>query len=197
MGLRAALGRLRPSRSGRPSPLLGSQHGGSFLAAIAEVAVTVGAAFVLALLIQQFLVKPFFVPTVSMEPTILVGDRVLADRLTVRFSDPEPGQIIVFRSPRVEGEDLIKRAVAVEGDTVAVREGRLWVNGEPQEESYLRDERIDGAMDEIQVPEDHFWAMGDNRNNSGDSRIFGPVPYENILGRAFFIYWPPGRLGPF
>jgi signal peptidase I len=161
----------------------GGRSDGSVFAALGEV------------LIQQFLVKPFYVPTVSMEPTILVGDRVLADRLSVRFSPPERGQVIVFRSPQVEGEDLIKRVVAVEGDTVAVREGQLWVNGEPQEEPYLADPVLQGTYQEREIPPEHFFAMGDNRNNSGDSRVFGPVPYENVLGRAFFTYWPPGRLG--
>jgi signal peptidase I len=143
------------------------------------------------------LIKPFYVPTVSMEPTIMVGDRVLAERLSPRFSSPERGQIVVFRNPREDGEDLIKRVVAVAGDQVAVREGKLWVNGEAQDEPYLNEPVMDGSYPETTVPPDMFFAMGDNRNNSGDSRVFGPVPYENILGRAIITYWPLSRAGFF
>lgn len=169
--------------------------GKSLVGSLVEVVITVGAALVLALLIQQFLVKPFHVPTVSMEPTILVGDRVLADRLTVRFDPPERGEVVVFDSPRVAGEDLIKRVVALGGDRVAVHDGELYLNGEPQDEPYLKEQNLQGLFPEFVVPEDHFFAMGDNRNKSGDSRVFGPVPYDSILGRAFLIYWPPSRLG--
>jgi signal peptidase I len=164
---------------------------------LVEVVLTVAAAFVLALLIQQFLVKPFYVPSVSMEPTILVGDRVLAERLSIRFSPPKRGQVVVFRSPRNEGEDLIKRVVALEGDTVEVRDGRLYINGEAPEEPYLKEPAIEGAFRRTMVPKGSFFAMGDNRNNSGDSRLFGPVPYDRILGKAFLIYWPLGRIGGF
>jgi signal peptidase I len=132
-----------------------------------------------------------------MEPTIMVGDRVLAERISPRFSDPERGQIVVFRNPREDGEDLIKRIVAVGGDRVAVREGQLWVNGEAQDEPYLNEPVLEGAYPETAVPPGFFFAMGDNRNNSGDSRVFGAVPYENILGRAILTYWPLGRAGFF
>ncbi len=156
-----------------------------------EIVVIVAAAFVLALVVQQFLVKPFAIPSPSMEPTLVEGDRVLVNRLTYRFRSPEPGDVIVFQPPNTEGSDpFIKRVVATGGDTVAVHDGRLYVNGLAQEEDFIKEHPIIGEYLEERVPEGYVWAMGDNRNNSGDSRVFGPVSEEAILGAAFAIYWP-------
>lgn len=163
------------------------------LGSLAEVALIVGAAFVLALLIQQFVVKPFYIPSPSMEPTLLTGDRVLVNRFEYRFREPERGDIVVFNPPISPGEDYIKRVVALAGDTVEVRDGRLYVNGEPQEEPFIKDE-MDSPFRKERVPEGHVFVMGDNRNSSGDSRVFGPVEVDSLLGRAFLIYWPPGRV---
>jgi signal peptidase I len=147
-------------------------------------------------LIQQFILKPFTIPSPSMEPTLVQGDRVLVNRLAYKFRDPKPGDIIVFHPPGVEdSEPYIKRVVAVENDTVAVHDGALWVNGVAQEETYIKEYPIIGDFPETKVPADCVWAMGDNRNNSGDSRVFGPVSEDAIIGVAFAIYWPPSHLG--
>jgi len=160
------------------------------------VVVIVAAAFILALLIQQFLVKPYAIPSPSMEPTLVEGDRVLVSRVTYNVRDPERGDIIVFEPPGYEGSDpFIKRVVAVGGDTVAVRDGVLWVNGVAQDEPYLKEGRIWEDFPETSIAPGWVWAMGDNRNNSGDSRVFGPVSEEAIIGVAFAIYWPLGDLG--
>ncbi len=154
-----------------------------------------GTAFVLALVIQQFIVKPFYIPSVSMENTLQKGDRVLVNRFVYRFTDPKPGDIVVFHPPSSPKEDYIKRVVAVAGDTVAVHDGKLWVNGKAMVEPYLKEQTIEGSFPEEAVPAGSFFAMGDNRNESGDSRVFGPVKVDQILGRAFVIYWPLGKIG--
>ncbi len=162
---------------------------------LAEVVVIVVAAFVLALLVQQFLVKPFAIPSPSMEPTLVEGDRVLVNRLVYHFRSPERGDIIVFQPPNQEGGDpFIKRVVGVGGDTVEVREGRLYVNGVAQDEPFIKEYPIVPDYPETAVPAGSVWAMGDNRNNSGDSRVFGPVPEDAIVGTAFAIYWPLGHI---
>jgi signal peptidase I len=160
---------------------------------LAEVVVIVLAAFALALLIQQYVVKPFYIPSPSMVPTLVEGDRVLVNRFVYRYAEPERGDIVVFHPPFATGEDYIKRVVAVGGDTIEVRDGGLYVNGALQDEPYLP-EQMNGGLRAEQVPVGHVFVMGDNRNMSGDSRVFGPVSQDALVGRAFLIYWPPGRL---
>ena len=147
--------------------------------------------------VRPFILEAFYIPSESMVPTLEVGDRVFVNKFAYRFWEPERGDIIVFRSVEGEGEDLIKRVIGVSGDRVAVRNGALHVNGEPQEESYLRDGRpLDrGPNGPTRLSEGEVFAMGDNRANSRDSRFFGPVPLENIEGEAFVIFWPPWRIG--
>ncbi len=172
--------------------------------------------------VRPFVVEAFWIPSESMVPTLLVDDRVLVNKFIYRFTEPERRDIIVFRSldgppaasavpaaGPVEGlrrllglegdatDDLIKRVVGVEGDTIAVRNGTLFVNGEPQKEPYVnrRFLRSQAPYGPTEVPKDHVFAMGDNRANSQDSRVFGPVPKERIEGEAFLRFWPLDRLG--
>jgi signal peptidase I len=165
------------------------------LHSLLEIVVIVAAAFVLALLIQQFVVKPFSIPSESMQPTLTKGDRVLVARFVYRFGEPKPGDVIVFHPPTSPKEEYIKRVVAVGGDRVSVHDGKLWINGKAMNESYINEKVMVGTFPEITVPEGSVFAMGDNRNNSGDSRVFGPVPKSSILGKAFFLYWPLTRMG--
>ena len=157
---------------------------------VLEAVVVVAAAFLLAMLIQFLVLKPFVIPSESMEPTLDLGDRVLVNRLVYHFRDPERGDVIVFDPPVASDEPYIKRVVAIGGDTVSVQGGKLWVNGEAQVEPYLKEPEIFEDFPEVTVPEGSVWAMGDNRNNSGDSRRFGPVSVKSIIGEAFAIYWP-------
>lgn len=146
--------------------------------------------------VRPFIVEAFVIPSGSMVPTLQVGDRVLANKFIYDFSDPERGDVIVFESLEMEGQDLIKRVVGTPGDTVAVREGTLYVNGEPRQEEYVNQQGsgLSPPQERITIPEDSVFVMGDNRANSADSRVFGPVPEENIEGEAFVIFWPPTRL---
>ena len=162
---------------------------------VVEVVVIVAAAFVLALLVQQFVVKPFAIPSPSMEPTLVEGDRVLVNRLIYHFRSPERGDVIVFHPPDRPGSDpFIKRVVAVSGDKVAVHDGMLWLNGVAQFEPFIKEHPMLDEFPETTIASGYVWVMGDNRNNSGDSRVFGAVSEEAIMGEAFAIYWPLGHL---
>src|SRR5215218_5339755 len=159
---------------------------------ILEFLVIMLVAFVLVFgLIRPFVVEAFRIPSESMVPTLEVGDRVLANKFIYRFSEPERGDIVVFQNAEAgQYEDiedtLIKRVVGVEGDEIQVQNGSLLVNGEAQQEPYLNDEDpFRGFYGPITVPPNHVFMMGDNRNNSGDSRIFGPVSLEKLKGKAF------------
>ncbi|MDI6872749.1 signal peptidase I [Candidatus Solincola sp.] len=195
-------------------------RGPQWLGAFLEVAVLFITALVLAIFLQAFIIKPYMIPSPSMEPTLMEGDRVMVDRLTYHFRKPRRGEIIVFRfnpndpgnrtqgaNPLSRSLDLlaevlnvthqeavpfIKRVVGVEGDVVELRDGQLYVNGAPYPADY--DFISDGSdWGPTEVPEGTVMVMGDNRPNSNDSRRWGFVPLGSIVGRAIFIWWPPGR----
>ena len=190
---------------------------GSVLELFLIVAVALG----LALGIQAFLVKPFRIPSASMEPTLDIGQRVLVSRVNYHFSDPDRQDVVVFKPPKGADENLcgatrqpqrpcpkptpgkskenfIKRIVAVPGDRLKVLRSHVYINGKEQKEPFAR---FDSTCDicelprEIVIPPDHFFMMGDNRGESADSRYWGPVPRDNLIGQAFFTYWPPKRIG--
>ncbi|MDQ4106643.1 MAG: signal peptidase I [Actinomycetota bacterium] len=167
--------------------------GGGFL----EFLIILVVAFALVFgFVRPFVVEAFWIPSESMVPTLEVGDRVLVNKFIYRFTEPDRGDIVVFESVDGDGTDLIKRVIALPGDTVAVRDGTLFVNGEPQREPYLNRALPDSSFyAPTEVPEGHVFVMGDNRTNSADSRVFGPLPKENIAGEAFLRFWPPGRIG--
>jgi signal peptidase I len=144
-----------------------------------------------------------FIPSLSMAPTLEVGDRLVIEKLSYHVRTPRRGDIVVFRppAPAVQmnaGLDptvpWIKRVVALPGDRVAVEDGRLLVNGRPLSEPYL-DESPRYSMREKTVPAESVFVLGDNRNHSIDSSAWGPLPMRNILGRASFRFWPPERFG--
>jgi len=164
-----------------------------------ETVLLVALAFALAQGIKTFLVQPFVIPTGSMIPTIEIGDRVLADKLSYRFTDgPQVGEIVVFDDPTGTHPQLIKRVIATQGQVVDVKDGQVWVDGRPLDEPYTYGKRTDpGTVPfPLTVPEGSVWLMGDNRPDSGDSRFFGPRPVETVRGRAFWTYWPPSHFGP-
>ncbi|MDX6381691.1 MAG: signal peptidase [Rubrobacteraceae bacterium] len=146
--------------------------------------------------VRPFVLEAFYIPSGSMVPTLKVGERVFVNKFIYRFSEPKRGDIIVFRSVDGADEDLIKRVVGLPGDEVAVQNGVLILNGEPQEEPYVNQRFPDDSFyGPTKVPEGKVFVMGDNRSNSADSRVFGPVPMENIAGEAFVAFWPPSRIG--
>jgi signal peptidase I len=146
--------------------------------------------------VRPFVMEAFWIPSGSMIPTLEIGDRVLVNKFIYRFTDPGRGDIIVFESVDNSNEDLIKRVVGLPGDRIAVRGGRLFVNGEPQKEPYTNKKMPDRSFyARTKVPKNHVFVMGDNRGNSADSRVFGPLPEKNIEGEAFLRFWPPDRIG--
>ena len=170
------------------------------LKSLLEWIVVLVIAVAVALIFRAFLLQSFWIKSGSMETTLLIRDRVMVNRMSYRFGEPERGQIIVFKTvdaaASAEGEeDLIKRVVAIEGDTVEGREGAVWINGDRLDEPYLDEGQFTTDFGPVEIIEDHLWMMGDNRIRSSDSRYFGQVPVDNVLGRAFLRYWPLGRAG--
>ena len=174
---------------------------------VVEYAVLAVVAVAVALLVQAFLVKPYRIPSESMENTLLKGDRVLVDRISWRFTRPERGEVVVFHEPAA-GTILIKRIIGMPGDVVSLHGGSVYINGKRLSEPYVR--TIDGTPEPTEpftnglpwslqqpyrVPAGHYFMMGDNRTDSGDSRQFGPVARSQLVGHAFWRYWPPGRFG--
>src|SRR5829696_8902718 len=146
--------------------------------------------------VKPFVAEAFYIPSPSMVPTLEIGDRVLVNKFIYRFSDPQRGDIIVFRSEAEGGVDLIKRVVGLPGDKVELLHGQLFVNGVPQKEPYTNKKLPDRSFyARTTVPKNHVFVMGDNRGNSADSRVFGPLPEKNIEGEAFLRFWPPDRIG--
>ncbi len=190
-----------------------------FLGFLGEVPGLVIMAFVLALIIRTFLFQAFFIPSPSMEPTLIQGDRVLVNKIPYYFHDPRRGDIVVFENPhptvaadrslvggffhwlsqglgfaQPENEDFIKRVIGLPGDVVEGKGGSVYVNGEKLDEPYLTQKTQ--AFDAKTVPPGKLFVMGDNRGNSLDSRFsLGFVPIDKVIGEAFVKIWPPSRFG--
>lgn len=154
-------------------------------------------ALVAALLIKTFLVQAFYIPSGSMQPTLKKGDRVLVNKLAYRLGDPHRGDVVVFERPPSEPEtevkDLIKRIIALPGETITTDEiGRILVDGKALDESgYLPEGALSTTrIPEQRIPDDHYWVMGDNRGQSKDSRVFGPISRSLLVGKAFVRVWP-------
>jgi signal peptidase I len=201
-----------------PKPTTGR---GTFIELVVIVVLAIG----LALLIQAFVVKPYQIPSGSMEPTLDIGQRVLVDRVSYDFGDPEIGDIVVFHPPEgaVDGDpscgvaksadevcpqpvaqesdtNFIKRIVAGPGDTLSIKDGHPVVNGVEAKEGFVRECGTEAGTPcnfprTITIPPNDYFMMGDNRATSDDSRFWGPVPSDWIIGEAFFTYWPPDRIG--
>ena len=188
-----------PAERGAETPVdppagVGNERKASgWMRTIVEIVIIVAAAFAIALLVQAFLVKPFTIHQVSMRPTLEEGDRILLNRLVYHFREPARGDIIVLHSPLNADEDLVKRIVGIAGDGLSVLGGKLFVNGVAQDEPYLLEQNFEGDMPETPVPSGEVFVMGDNRNNSGDSRLFGSISKDSIIGGAFVVYWPIGH----
>ena len=164
-----------------------------------EWVVVIAAALAVALVIKTFLFQAFYIPSASMEPTLNIGDRVLVNKLSYRMHEVNRGDLVVFERPPAEPEteikDLIKRVVALPGEEVEGRNGKVFVDGKALPEDYLQDDVFTTDFGPLFIPEDSVFVMGDNRSDSRDSRIFGPIPEDLIVGRAFIRVFPLGDLG--
>ena len=203
--------------------LRGANTEGSTVRSLVELVLTVLAAIGLAILIQAFIVKPYRIPSGSMEPTLQIGQRVLTDRLTQhpglgdivvfhppRGADPDPpvcaapdegggfAQACGVSTPQESSQTFIKRVVGLPGDRIKIINGHVIRNGKPERDGYIAacgDGDGCNFPTAIVVPPGEYFMMGDNRGQSDDSRFWGPVPSRWIIGVAFFTYWPPGRIG--
>lgn len=140
------------------------------------------------------MVQAFWIPSGSMIPTLMPGDRVLVAKFWYRFAEPKRGQIVVFRYPLDPTRDFVKRLIALPGETVEIKNGVVYINGEVLEEPYVKN-RDFLSMEKTTVPRGQYFMMGDNRPNSQDSRFWGFVPRNYLLGPAFLRYWPLSRIG--
>jgi len=194
----------------------------SHLSSGVELVVIIAVALVLALLIQAFVVKPYRIPSTSMEPTLTIGQRVLVNRVGTHFAKPHVGEVVVFHPPKdaesqicgaahpqgapcprsepqMASENFIKRIVAGPGDLITIHGGHVTRNGKLEADPYTR--ACGTGADScdfptaLRIPPGMWFMMGDNRGESDDSRFWGPVPTKWIIGGAFATYWPLGRIG--
>lgn len=152
-------------------------------------------------LVRMYAVQTFFIPSGSMEPTLHVGDRILVNKLSVRFGTINVGDIIVFKAPPTEHcddgsySDLVKRVIGLPGQTITSKGNTVYVNGKPLKEPWKYWPDLNPAIKKLKVPANNYYVMGDNRANSCDSRFWGTVPRSDIIGKAFFRMWPLSRVG--
>ncbi len=158
-------------------------------------------ALALALFIRAFVAEPRFIPSDSMLPTLEVGDRLVVEKISYRFHAPAKGDIVVFDPPQqlqIQGyakdQAFIKRVIGTPGQTIQIQNGRVYLNNIPLKEDYIA-QPPNYQMAVVRVPEDQLFVMGDNRNNSNDSHVWGFLPKQNVIGHACFRFWPLSRIG--
>jgi signal peptidase I len=177
-----------------------------------EWAIILAVAVVAAILIRTFVVQPFYIPSGSMEPTLNVHDRILVNKLSYDFHSVHRGDIVVFKKPADDTTpgitDLVKRVIGLPGETISASDGQVYINGRLLPEPWLP--RVDQGVTTFpssipgclpsppgscKIPSGEYFMMGDNRTDSSDSRVIGPVPGSLFIGRAFVRVWPLSRLG--
>ncbi|MGQ0679056.1 MAG: signal peptidase I [Actinomycetota bacterium] len=212
MGARASAAEPSPGGAQRQK-----QSAGQFFR---ELPVLVIFALGIAILVKTYVVQAFFIPSGSMEDTLLINDRVIVSKFVYRFTEPEHPNVIVFASPLgqpqsapdsgpitrllgkvAEGlgmksseQDFIKRVVATQGQTVEIKEGAVHIDGQRLDERYLKESTPLPDYGPTTVPNGQIFVMGDNRNSSEDSRVFGPIPVSSVVGRAVTLIWPVNRI---
>lgn len=151
-------------------------------------------AVILAVVIRYFVFQPFYIPSESMKPTLMVGDRIIVNKFLYRFQPPKRGDVMVFKYPKDESRDFIKRIIGLPGDTLEIRDSLLFINGKQVEEPWLPSGLMFVGQPPTKIPPGNYFMMGDNRNNSEDSRVWGFVPEKNIVGKAVVVFWPVDRM---
>ena len=174
----------------------------SVISYILDFLETIVVAVVIFLVLYVFVFQPHRVQGQSMFPTLHSGEYLLTNKFTYQFEEPRPGDIVVFKAPIHEEYDYIKRIIAVPGDRVKIIDGKFYVNGYILDESHYlsssvatNGQRFLQEGMEVIVPPNSYFVAGDNRSNSSDSRDFGPIAEDKIVGKAWFRYWPPSAFG--
>ena len=169
---------------------------------VREWAEAIAVALVLTLIIRTFVVQAFKIPSGSMNPTLLQGDKLFVNKFIYRFREPKRFEIIVFKYPEDPKKDFIKRVVAFEGEEVEIRNGMLVINGNPVSQPagpnpvvYYNQGPFAATGQKVTVPENSYFVLGDNSLSSRDSRYWGFVPKRYLVGLAIFRWWPPRRIG--
>lgn len=187
---------------------------------LAELPFLLLAALVVAVLIKTFVIQPFYIPSGSMIPTLLVDDRVMVSKVSYLWGDIERGDVIVFENPYAPddpdesfaeravratlealgirtsaSDDLIKRVIALGGETIEIRDNQVLIDGVALDEPYVRDGAIMPDFGPRTIGDAELFMMGDNRNESSDGRVFGPIPVDEVIGKAVLRIWPLDRLG--
>jgi signal peptidase I len=160
-----------------------------------EALETILPAILIALLINVFIGQATRVEGQSMEPNLHSNQRLVVEKLSYRFHGPQRFDVVVLKLPNQGEELLIKRVVGLPGDTIEIRDGQVYIDGTPLAEPFLDVQTRPGRNSRVVVPPLHVYVLGDNRDHSNDSRSFGPVPIENIVGRAWLSYWPMENIG--
>lgn len=166
---------------------------------LVEIVKTLVSAGILAFGIRTFVAEARYIPSSSMEPTLEINDRLIIEKVSYRLHSPKRGDVVVFSpTETLKAQDFkdafIKRVIGLPGDTVEVKQGKVFVNGKALTEDYI-EAPPDYQFTPVKVPEDQYWVLGDNRNNSYDSHYWGFVPRQNLIGRAMVRFWPLNRLG--
>jgi len=167
-----------------------------------EWVIIVIAAVAVSFLMRTYVVQTFFIPSGSMEPTLLVGDRIIVDKLSVDWGSINIGDIVVFKAPPAEhcGDavtDLVKRVIGLPGDRLTSKGNTIYVNGVALRENWPHYEPLGTPIGNVTVPANSYFVMGDNHANSCDSRFWGSVPRSDIVGKVFLRIWPISRFGFF
>jgi signal peptidase I len=199
-----------------PKPEKPDGRGSDALTFLKELPFLVVGALIVAVLVKSFLIQVFWIPSESMLDTLQIGDRVIVNKLAYRIGDPGRGDVVVFEPETFESEsivtkvsrnllesvglrtpesDLIKRVIGLPGETLEIHNNQVFIDERPIDEPYLPPNVFMGDFGPVTVPEETYFVMGDNRGSSNDSRRFGPIDRDRIVGRAFSVVWPPSRWG--
>lgn len=171
------------------------------ISTVLDIAQSFVISFTIYILIFHFIAQPQRVVSVSMQPNFFENDRVIVEKLSYRFSEPKRGEVIVFKYPENEDITLIKRIIGLPGETLTIKDNIIYINDQPLSEPYLKEQ--DSTIGNAEIKENtpyhinpnEYLVMGDNRFESGDSRQWGPISDEHIIGRAIFRFWPPRTIG--
>jgi signal peptidase I len=167
---------------------------------VIEWIIIVVVAVLASILVRTFVFETYYIPSASMEPTLLIGDRIIVNKLAVDFGTIHTGDIIVFKAPPAENcgtkvDDLVKRVIGVPGDHLTSKGNTIYINGKPLKITWSHYEPLGTPIGHVTVKPNNYFVMGDNYPDSCDSRFWGTVPRSDIIGKVFLRIWPFSRIG--